>query len=578
MKSLDYVNKINYILDKRQRKNMLGLLFLIMGGAMVELLGVSSILPLVNAAIDPAVIEADPLYSRVYQLLHLNTVTEFIIVMAVLMIVVYIVKNLYLINMYNVQYKFVLRNQREVSTRLLKCYVYQDYLYHVSHNVADLQRNIMTDVGQFFSALITILQIITAMFTCITLFFYMLYKNVTITIVLLLLFLILGSAFFKVMKKKQVEFGIQGRLVSGQLTKCTLQTFGGIKEIKALNREDYFIESYNTAYREYSEVNRKNQIRAIMPRYVIEIIGIAGILGVLIIQITNGMEMSEVVQVLSVFAVSALRIMPLAGSLISNLNQLLFFKAAVDNVYKDIKEVEDLHINVNPTAAKAVDFSGEIELTHISFSYPDSDKRVLDNVELVIEKNSSVAIVGASGAGKTTLADIIMGVLPTQEGLVSSNGYNIYENLREWHRTIGYIPQTIYLMDDTIRANVAFGIPEEEIDDRKIWNALERAQLKEMVENLPEGLDSAVGDRGVKLSGGQRQRIGIARALYLDPQILVLDEATSALDNETEQAVMESIESLHGSRTMIVIAHRLTTIESCDVVYEVTKEGHVIKR
>ena len=248
----------------------------------------------------------------------------------------------------------------------------------------------------------------------------------------------------------------------------------------------------------------------------------------------------------------------------------------MDAVYQDLKEIERLNkIQETRTEGGEIELTDAIHVQDISFSYPDNEKKVLDHLDLEIPKNSSVAFIGQSGAGKTTLADVILGILEPSEGKIMAGGKDVFQNLDAWHHKIGYIPQSIYLLDDTIRRNIAFGIEEAQIDDRRMQYAIERAQLRELIDSLKDGLDTEIGEGGVRLSGGQRQRIGIARALYNEPEILILDEATSALDNETEAAVMEAIERLHGEMTLLIIAHRLSTIQNCDYVYEI-RDGKAI--
>ena len=279
------------------------------------------------------------------------------------------------------------------------------------------------------------------------------------------------------------------------------------------------------------------------------------------------------------FAVAAFRLLPSFNRITNFLSIILFNKPAVDAVYHDLKEIEQIEKGTNYNEkenVKRTQLKKKIEIRNVCFHYPESEQKVLDMVSFEIKKNQSVAFIGPSGAGKTTLADILLGALAPTYGEIKVDGENINENLRSWQKNLGYIPQTIYLMDDTIKNNIAFGIEESEIDQKKLEEAIEKAQLRDFIEALPEGLETEVGERGVKLSGGQRQRIGIARALYNDPDVLVLDEATSALDNDTEKAVMEAIENLSGSKTLIIIAHRLTTIQNCDIVFEV-KEGKVKK-
>lgn len=281
------------------------------------------------------------------------------------------------------------------------------------------------------------------------------------------------------------------------------------------------------------------------------------------------------VTTLSVFAVAAFRMLPSFNKITGYISGMMFNKPAIDSVYRDLKEIERLmgQKTIEQKDTVNITLNKSIQFNDVSFHYSGSDKWILKDANLEIQKNTSVALIGASGAGKTTAADLILGILEPQEGTVTIDGVDIKKCMKSWHEEIGYIPQVIYLMDDTIRANVAFGIPESEIDDTRIEKALWEAQLDQFVQALPDGLDTMIGDRGVKLSGGQRQRIGIARALYRNPNVLVLDEATSALDSDTEKEVMEAIDGLHGTRTLIVIAHRLSTIRKCDKIYEVGKGG-----
>ena len=301
-----------------------------------------------------------------------------------------------------------------------------------------------------------------------------------------------------------------------------------------------------------------------------EMVFVAAILAVIIVKLLNGTQSAYFVSTLSVFAIAAFRLMPSMNRITNYMSVLMFTKGSVEKVYHDLQEVERLEKNKPvETADVSLELKKEIQIRNLSFRYPDASENVLENISFTIPKNRSIAFIGPSGAGKTTLADIILGVLEPTAGQICVDGIDIQNCMSAWHKNIGYIPQSIYLMDASIRENVAFGIPEEQIDETCLRRALEEAQLKEFVDSLPEGLDTVIGESGVRLSGGQRQRIGIARALYNDPDVLVLDEATSALDNETEKAVMDAIDRLAGNKTLIIIAHRLTTITNCDVIYEV---------
>ena len=319
---------------------------------------------------------------------------------------------------------------------------------------------------------------------------------------------------------------------------------------------------------------------ATVPKYIVETACICAVLLAILGKMYFGrFGVETFVPQLSAFAVAAMRLLPSVGKMNSYINSIMYCLPSLDLIYHDIKEVEGALAEKpkrNPDS-EMLDFKNSIHIHNVSYRYPNTDVDVLHGVSLDIQRGTTVALIGSSGAGKTTLADVILGLLPPQTGSIKADDWNVYEHMSAWHKLLGYIPQSIYLSDDSIRNNVAFGIKEEEIDDEAVTNALKEAQLYDFVMDLPEGWNTYVGDRGVRLSGGQRQRIGIARALYHDPEILVLDEATSALDNETEQAVMDSIDRLQGQKTILIIAHRLTTIRKADKIYEV-HEGVVVER
>lgn len=381
-------------------------------------------------------------------------------------------------------------------------------------------------------------------------------------------------------KKVSSKLGRQNEFYNAKLIQWINQSLGGVKEVKILQREKYFIDSYRTNYKKLIWGARVNELLAAVPKHIVETVAIVGLVLAIIVKLLFGHgALDTFIPQMAVFAVAAFRLLPSVGKINAYVNSVMYNKASLDMIYQDLREIEKNQPAEIEWAGKAENWKFEqgVFAEHITYHYPDSDTEVLHDISVEIPKGKTIALIGPSGAGKTTLADIILGLLPPTSGTVRMDQHDVYENLRSWREKLGYIPQSIYLSDDTIRNNVAFGIYEDQIDEDAIWKALEKAQLKEFVQGLEKGLDTYVGDRGVRLSGGQRQRIGIARALYHDPEILVLDEATSALDSSTEQAVMESIESLQGLKTMIIIAHRLTTIKNADLVYEVSG-GNVVLR
>ncbi len=568
------LKKINYIFDKRQKRNMFILSAIIFIGSFMELLGVSAIMPLVTIIMDESVLTTKGLYVWLGHVFHLSAPREYILIFTLFLIAVYIIKNVYIIFQNNIQMRYVYNNQRRLSTKMMDCYLKQDYLYHVARNVGDLQRNVSSDTNSFYSVVLAMIQLESEALVCILLIMYLLYTNFSFTVAVVLMLGLAFGLFLLLYRRYSVKLGNQYRQLLGAQNKWILQAFTGIKEIKVMNKEQFFLDNYDRSYEKSMIAQRKNAMLGIFPKPIIESICICGILSVIAVQTYLGMDLKNFVPMLSVFAVAAFRMLPSFSRLSAYINSILFGKSAVDNVYQDLKEIEEL-LKKNPNREDTgyhFELNKNIELKHVTFQYPGGEKEVLKDISFEISPNQSIAFIGPSGAGKTTLADIILGILTPQSGKIEVNGESIFRHIESWHENIGYIPQMIYLMDESIRNNVAFGCFEKEIDEDRVWKALKEAQLEEFVRSLPQGLDTKVGDRGVKLSGGQRQRIGIARALYTDPKLLILDEATSALDNETETAVMEAIDHLHGSRTMIIIAHRLTTIRNCDKVYEVNHQ------
>lgn len=559
---------------------MVVLLFMIIIGSFLELLGISVILPVVNAIMYPEQILENQYFSVLYQLLNLQNTNQLIFVVLGGLILIYIVKNTFLIFMYSRQYHFIYYNQRILSGQMMKCYMDQPYLFHVSKNSAELLRNINQDTGAFFGALLACVQLVTELMVCAVLVVYLFIQDKTITISIIIIMAVLGLLFLKVYKKFVYRMGEKNRYYEMTLNKWVQQAFGGIKEVKVLNKEKFFFDSYDSCFAKVARNEYSYHTMLSIPKPVIETFCICGLLGAIGIKVGRGISVAYFVPIISVFAVAAFRLLPSFNRITEYMGNIIYNKSAVDSIYKDLMEVEQLNaskVEVQKNKEK-IFFNNAIRIKKLTFKYPNTDKEVLKNVNLEIPKNSSVAFIGTSGAGKTTLADIILGILEPYEGSAFTDDYNIFTHLDEWHDLIGYIPQTIYLMDDSIRHNIAFGISEEEIDDAQIRQAVEQAQLSELIDELEDGINTEVGERGIRLSGGQRQRIGIARALYHSPQILVLDEATSALDNETEKAVMSAIEALQGKMTLIIIAHRLTTIEHCDYIYELQEGKAVVKK
>ena len=599
---MNVLRKFNYIFSRRQKAQTVGILVMIVIGSALELIGVSSVLPFINSIMQPEKLLGRSPYKEIYAALGMTDPVQFILLVIAALIVIYVLKNLYLILMYRMQYQYIYSNLRALSTRMMKSYLSQPYSFFLSRSSSELLRNINQDVADFFGVIQALVQLTTEGLTVLVLVVYLFIQDKSLTIAMGAALAILLLGFLHVYKKHLGRMGDRNRYYEAQVNKWIQQAFGGIKEVKVMNREDFFFRNYDKAYqgRVKSEYTYHTYIS--IPKPVMEASLIGSLLTAIALKLLHGTDAKYFIPTISIFAVAAIRLLPSFNRITEYLGTISYQSPAVNAIYHDLKEIDELNrrkgsgSSHSKTQEKApcgnlpaeADRSPEdraeekpsssvsagglhtaIRVKDLSFHYPSSDKLVLDHVNLTIHKNTSVALIGQSGAGKTTLADLILGVLEPTEGAVLADDRSIQDNLQGWHRTVGYIPQQIYLMDDTIADNIAFGVSWKDIDREKLNRAVERSQLGAFIRELPDGLETEVGERGVRLSGGQRQRIGIARALYNEPEVLVLDEATSALDNETETAVMESIDALHGEMTLIIIAHRLSTIRNCDVVYRV---------
>ncbi len=573
----DILNKLGYIFDKKQKRSMFFLLIAIFLGAAAELVGVSLIMPLIQLISMPEVVEENPLISTVYKTLKMQSVTDFFIFLVIVIIIIYFLKNIYMSVMYYAQYSFIYKNQLKCAGRLIDCYLKKPYTYHLDHNTSEMIRNIMLDTDRLFQLILSVLNVASEGLLSLLLMTYLLVSDPIMSIAVALILGICVGAFRLFTKRKTHSYGLQNQKYDGEMHKSINQALGAVKDIKILHREKYFVNRFVSCGEKKMTALIMNNFFGTVPKYLIETVCVAGIMGVLIFKLKNGTNLNSILPQLAAFAVAAFKLLPSVGKISNYLNGITFLRPSIDLIYHDLKETEDMvgvEFKDKDSEVGVKTNENQISIQHLSYRYPNTDEDVLKDVSFKIQLGSSIGLIGQSGSGKSTMADVILGILFPKEGYVRYGRLNVHENPIRWSKKLAYIPQAIYLADESIRRNVAFGIDDADIDEDKVWAALEEAQLSEFVRSLPEGLDTEVGERGVRLSGGQRQRIGIARALYGNPEILVLDEATSALDNETEKAVMEAIERLHGKKTLIIIAHRLTTIKNCEYVYRV-EDGRI---
>ena len=572
----DVWNKASYIFNRRQKIRLVWLLLILFAEIFLELLGVVSVYPFIALMLSPGMIQENQLLSMLYDLCGARSNNEFFMLMAWGMIGIYIFKNAF--NAFT-SYKrvgFVFDTQREIGVRLMRSYMAEPYSFFLEKNSAVLMRGVGTDVAQFFNLVLQCLYMFSDCVMMLIFGGYMLFTDFILSVSMIVIMVLFVTIFVRWNKKRASYFGKETQRCSGKMTQWMQQAFGGVKEIKILRREDFFVDNYEKYCSKSNRMNRIFSFLNSIPHMVLECFCTAAILLIIAIRVKNGADVAVFLPKMAIFAMALFRLFPRISRINGCLNSIIFSYPYMDSVYEALQVSEEhkyqrVQREQVGQQEQALTFEHEVTLENIHFVYPNTETEVLSGINMTLKKGQAVALVGPSGAGKTTLADVFLGILELKEGRVLCDGKEILNHADEWADKLGYIPQTIFLSDDSIRNNVAFGLVVDESGDDKIWAALEQAQLKEFVEKLPDGLDTKIGERGVRLSGGQRQRIGIARALYTNPDILVLDEATSALDNETEAAVMESIEHLLGHKTMIIIAHRITTVRHCDVIYRVDR-------
>lgn len=577
MKKVNLLGKINYIFDRKQ-KIQLGILgVMIFIGGLLETLGVGAMIPLVNALLMPEklqeYIDKYEFLQRICDMLNIESAGQVTKVLLLGLMAIYVIKNLYVLFLIYRQNSFITQNRNKMISRVMAEFLNRPYEKYLGADIPTVFRITDSDIPQTFALILAMLQLASEVVVSFLIFVVLLWQNVAMTLFIIAIFGVMTLIVLKVLKPRLNKIGAKNQAIQSRIAKWRIQATYGLKDVKVLNREEFFVRNYYETGKVGADVARNYAVLNNTPRVLIETVFIVSVLSFITIYINSGGNVGEIMTTIAAFGVAAIRVLPSVNRINTYITEIAYTQPSLDFVYENLQEgmktdamLAERRANSQVEKLKLED---KIELNHISFHYPDSDKYIFKDAHMAAPKGKSVGIIGASGAGKSTIVDVLLGLLHAQEGEITCDGVNIFKNYESWLAQVGYIPQAIYLIDESIRDNIAFGIDADKIDDKRIWEVLEEAQLKEFIEELPEGLDTTIGDRGVRLSGGQRQRIGIARALYNDPEILVFDEATSALDNDTEAAVMEAVNSFHGKKTMIIIAHRLNTIEKCDIIYKV---------
>ncbi len=586
-KKVSMFRKMASLFDRKQKMHCIVLAVMILIGGALETLGVSAMIPVVQVILNPDALEKYAIVQNIKHLLHIQTTMQFITVLLVALMFLFIIKNAYLALQTYVQNSFIAMNRNRMISRVLREFLNRPYEEYLGADIPTVFRLTDSDIPNTFQMLLALLQAVTEIVVSVCLCAVLLIISPSMTLFIVVIFLGITLLLFKAMKPTLNRVGRKNQAIQSRIGKWRLQAIYGLKDVKVLHREEFFITNYYESGRIGAEVVRTYAVLNAIPRLLIETIFVICILAFILIYLMRGGDMTVLIPQISAFAVAAIRIMPSANRINTYISQIAYSQPSLDYLYDNLKEEMKRDVNGSVTgydttataeSPEKYILRDKIVMDHITFAYAGTDKNIVTDVHMEVKKGQSVGIMGPSGAGKSTMVDILLGLLHAQSGTIYCDDWNIFDHYEAWLAQIGYIPQSIYMVDESIRDNIAFGIRREEIDEDRIWTVLEEAQLKEFVEELPDGLDTTIGDRGVRLSGGQRQRIGIARALYHDPEILVFDEATSALDTDTEKAVMEAINSFRGRKTMVIIAHRLNTIADCDVIYKVDHEQVTINK
>ena len=576
---LQIIKKLQVLLDKKQKRTMAGLMVLMIIGAFLQTAGIGMLVQAVNVVIDPQILEKSGLVRAFYDFLGCGDFRSFSVTVMVLLVVTFVVKNLFLFVQQKLTLAFVYTNQFATSERMMRNYLRRGYEFYLNADTAVVQRSITSDVNNMYALILALLQLMSDGVVSLFVVSYCLMTNGVMTVLLAVSLVVLMALIKGILKPIMYKAGKDNQEYYSGLFKWISQTVQGIKEVKVIGKEQYFVEEYRKCGSGYVNAVQRYSLYNNIPKLLIETVCIAVMMGYMIVLTLMGAASENMLEVLSTLAAAAFVLLPAVNRINNQINSIAYFEPFFMGVTDNLQdEISDKHVNMAFAAdeEEKLPIRHSIELRDIVYAYPDTDKLIFDHASLTIPIGTSVGIVGTSGAGKSTLVDILLGLLEVKEGRICADGAEVKERYRNWLKNIGYIPQMIFMLDDTIRRNVAFGVRDDKIDENRVWEVLREARLDEFVRSLPEGLDTGIGERGIRLSGGQRQRIGIARALYYDPEVLILDEATSALDNDTEAAIMDSINRLHGRKTLIIIAHRLQTIEKCDLVYRV-ENGKMVR-
>ena len=583
-----FILKLLY-LTNGHHKSLVMIVFTFLFISGLEVFGTGIIGPFIAIATNPDLVKTNSWLNSIYINFNFNSAQQFLIGLGLVVIMAFYLKAFLSFHAQKSVFQFGYRLKGEMATKLMKAYLEAPYSFHLNINSATLIQDITATTDSVcIGVVMSVLTSISNLLVTLALMALLVKTNamalILITMLLLMVFILLKS-----MKQRLNRWGKDGWQASGEMIRILNHSLGGLKETRVIGCESYFEQQMEQQAAKFATNIGLAQGYSNLPRYAIEAFMLTFLVGFTLLFINLNQGGENLSAVLGIFAFASIRLLPASGNLVSGLNVIRTNSFAVDKLFFDLKNIEKATLKiaaVNTDGKSKHEFSNlnyvpmsfekEIGLENVTFQYPNTTAKALEEISLTIKKGQSIGIIGKSGSGKTTLVDVILGLFEPQFGDIKVDGVSVYKNLRAWQDLLGYVPQTIFLTDDTLEQNIAFGVPDHLIDRLRLQKAIELSQLQEVVDRLPHGIQTLVGERGVLLSGGQRQRVGIARVLYHQREILVFDEATAALDSETEHLITEATKALSGSNTIIIIAHRLSTIEHCDRIYQI-EQGKVVK-
>ena len=564
---LEILKKINFLITKGQRKRLIVLVFLLFVGMILEIFGLGILIPILSLLLNPENIDNEFSLIFIKDFLPEVSYQTFVLIFLSFILTVYLVKSLFLVYLNHKQNRFLANLTAEISNKLFRNYLGQSYNFHLNRNSSDLIKNIQVETNFLYLYLLYLITICIESGFVLAVLATLIYIEPLGAISIGVFYGFLSVVFLQFTKRKLKRWGETREKLDNSLSKISLEGLGGIKEILILGKSSFFIDQFSEKSFAKARTNSNQATVSQIPRFYLELISVAALVSFIFIQIIQEKDTANLFTILGVFVAATFRMIPSLNRIIGAFQSIKFYKPSVDVIFNEINNLKYSH-NITLDNDTKFEFEKSIKIKDLSFNY-DESSNILNEVNLEIKKGQTIGIIGESGSGKSTLIDLIIGLHHPISGEIIIDGKPRRQLSEFWRRKIGYVSQSIYLTDSSIKNNIAFGISNDKIDDDRIIEVLKKVKLETFIKSLKKGFNTRVGERGVQISGGQKQRIGIARALYNDPEILIFDEATSALDTETEKGIINSISELKGDMTIIMIAHRLTTLRDCDIIYKI---------